>query len=92
LEPTTKKNPENVKLVTLPVLVATTVPITVVTAAQNIISSITTPVSMSAQKVTSLMNLPDIVNHVTIHVENVPVLPKLVLIVKKVTISSDINV
>jgi len=64
----TKKNQENVSLVTLLVLVVSMVLITVALAAQLITSYTTTLVSMFAQKDSMLMKPPKLVNHVTIHV------------------------
>jgi len=56
---------------------------TVVIVAQNIISYTTTPVSISAQKVSMLTNPPELVNHVTTHVLVVLNLPNNVVVVKK---------
>lgn len=87
-----KKNQEPVNHVTLLVLVVSMELITVVTVAQKIIISITILVLTFVQSDISLITLPVIVNHVTIHVIAVPKLLDNVKIVKKDSIFINNNV
>jgi hypothetical protein len=87
-----KKNQEPVNHVTLLVVVASMELITVVTVAQKIIISITILVLTFVQSDISLITLPVIVNHVTIHVIAVLKLLHNVKIVKKDSIFTNNNV